>query len=155
MQVYVIRHAEAEPAGAGGDAARRLTARGQQEARAVAAALRARGVQWDALLTSPLARARETAVLLAADLAADPPEPSPVLDGRAPADAILDELSIHPADQRIALVGHMPVVAELVALATGGEPPRFPTAAVARIDFPQRPAPGRGRLAWLLAPGAL
>lgn len=154
MQLYVIRHAEAEPGGAVGDAARRLTPRGQQEARALAAALRARAVRWDALLTSPRERARETAALLAPALASSAPEPNAVLDGRAPADAILDELAACEASQRIALVGHMPVVAELVALATGGAAPRFPTAAVALVEFPERAAPGRGRLAWLLAPGA-
>src|SRR5690606_14952650 len=74
MQLYVIRHAEAEPGGAVGDAARRLTPRGQQEARALAAALRARAVRWDALLTSPRERARETAALLAPALASSAPE---------------------------------------------------------------------------------
>jgi phosphohistidine phosphatase len=155
VQVYIVRHAEAEPAGAGGDAGRRLTRRGQVQARAAAAGLRALDVRLDVLLTSPLQRALETAALLAGELEAPDPEPSAVLDGRAPADAILDEVAALASLARVALVGHMPVLAELVALATAGAAPGLGTANVALVEFAGRPVAGAGRLCWVRGPEQL
>lgn len=144
-----MRHAEAQPAGAGGDAGRRLTARGQLQARTAAAGLRALEVRVDRLLTSPLARALETALLLAEGIGAPAPETREVLDGNAPAEAILAELEALAEVGVVALVGHMPVVAELVALATESGGLGLGTASVARVDFAGPPARGAGRLRWL------
>src|SRR5579885_555197 len=86
MDLYLIRHAEAEPrdeAGTTLDEDRALTDAGRDQARAVAAGLLRRGVRLDALVTSPLLRARQTAEAL---LAGWPP-PAPALhvhDGLAP-----------------------------------------------------------------------
>lgn len=56
----------------------------------------------------------------------------------------------------ILLIGHEPTWSSLTALLTGGSPPRFPTAAMARIDFNIHDwldtAPGAGQLRWLLQP---
>lgn len=153
MQVYVVRHAEAGPAGAGGDAERTLTARGEAEAAAAAAGLGSLGVTLDRVLASPLRRAGETAAILARALGGAPVETSGTLDGGAPAEAILAELAGAGRDQRIALVGHMPVLGELVALAVtgvGASGMGLGTASVACIDFEGRPRPGGGRLRWLL-----
>lgn len=144
-----MRHAEAEPIGADGDAGRRLTTRGQRQALLAAAGLRALDVRLDLLLTSPLRRALETAALLAGELETPDPESRAILDGRAPADAILDEIADLAAPARVALVGHMPVLAELVALATAGAAPGLGTATVALVEFAERPAPGVGRLCWV------
>jgi phosphohistidine phosphatase len=158
VQVYIVRHAEAEPGGPEGDAGRRLTPRGQLQARAAAAGLRALEVRVDRLLTSPLRRAFETAALLAEGLAAPAPETREVLDGRAPAEAILAELADLAEWAEVgcvALVGHMPVVAELVALSTESGGLGLATASVARVDFAGPPAPGAGRLRWLRSPEQL
>ncbi|HEY8495323.1 MAG TPA: phosphohistidine phosphatase SixA [Myxococcota bacterium] len=152
MQVYIVRHAEAEPAGPSGDGARRLTERGRAQARATGAGLRALGVRLELLLTSPRARALETAALLAEELAGPTPEVRPVLDGAAPADEILDELRVLAGFEQVALVGHMPVVAELVGLATGGPAPGLGTACVALVEFPARPGRAAGQLAWIRSP---
>lgn len=150
-----MRHAEAEPAGAEGDAGRRLTARGQLQARAAAAGLRALDVQLDRLLTSPLRRAAETAALLAGELGGPAPEPRAVLDGRAPAGSILEEMAVLAAHARVALVGHMPVLAELVALATAGAAPGLGTASVALLEFAACPDRGAGTLCWVRSPDQL
>jgi len=155
LQVYIVRHGEAEPAGADGDAGRRLTPRGQLQARSAAAGLRALDVRLDRLLTSPLQRALETAALLAEELEAPEPEPSPVLDGRASADAILAEVAALAGLASVALVGHMPVLAELVALATAGAAPGLGTSSVALVEFGVRPARGAGRLCWVRSPEQL
>lgn len=150
-----MRHGEAEPAGADGDVGRRLTARGQLQARTAAAGLRALDVQLDRLLTSPLRRAAETAALLAGELGGPEPEPWPVLDGRAPANAILEELAALASLARVAVVGHMPVLAELVALATAGPASGLGTASVALVEFAADPGRGAGRLCWLRGPDEL
>ncbi|MEJ5888435.1 histidine phosphatase family protein [Pseudokineococcus marinus] len=65
--LVVLRHAQAEPVGASSDHARPLTARGEDEARAVGRALRERGISPDVVVSSDAARARRTAELVVAD----------------------------------------------------------------------------------------
>ena len=71
MEILFVRHATAEAAGRGGDAARKLTGKGVQEAKMLAGALKAMGVAPDKVLTSPLARAAQTAAILGERLGAD------------------------------------------------------------------------------------
>jgi phosphohistidine phosphatase len=152
MELYIVRHAEAEPAAPGAaDAGRRLTRHGVGQAREVARGLRALGVTLDRLWTSPLRRAMETAALLASGLAAPAPEPCDVLDGRAPAEAILSALEALGGGGRVAVVGHMPGLGELVVLAVAppGTGVALATASVARVDFAGAPRPGAGRLVWI------
>src|SRR5680860_275173 len=59
--IWLLRHAQAEDGSP--DAERRLSAIGERQARAVGAALAVLGVELDACLTSPRARARDTARL--------------------------------------------------------------------------------------------
>lgn len=67
MRVYVIRHGHAIPHhGPVPDAARWLHAEGRQILTGAGAALRDAGVRFDAVLSSPLVRAVQTAELLAA-----------------------------------------------------------------------------------------
>src|SRR5262249_20580449 len=62
MILYVLRHAQAEDKSEqGGDEARRLTPRGRDKMRSAAAGLRALRLRFDAIVTSPFARAAETA----------------------------------------------------------------------------------------------
>ncbi len=63
--VYLLRHGDAEDAN-GDDAARRLTPKGERQARAAGLALAALGAEIDACLASPKARATETARLTGA-----------------------------------------------------------------------------------------
>lgn len=148
-----MRHAEAEAVGAGGDAARALSARGRAQALAAAEGLRSLGIALDRILASPLRRAQETAALLAPALGHPPIETAPVLDGGAPPEALLAALGACGDEERVALVGHMPVLGALVALAAAGvgaSGVALGTASVARIDFAGRPRAGAGRLRWLL-----
>ena len=65
-QLWLLRHAEAEPHGTRADAERRLTKRGRQQARAAGVALRAHAAPtFDGVLFSPRVRARQTAELAA------------------------------------------------------------------------------------------
>ena len=67
MELYLIRHADALALGERGiseDAERPLSEKGEDQARAAAAALRKRGIELDRLYTSPLLRAHQTADIL-------------------------------------------------------------------------------------------
>ena len=64
-QLWLLRHAEAEPHGSREDSARRLTERGEQQARAAGVAIARMGARFDAVLYSPKVRAAQTAELAA------------------------------------------------------------------------------------------
>src|ERR1700739_372091 len=64
-QLWLLRHAEAEPHGSREDSARRLTERGEQQARAAGTAIVRIGGRFDAVLYSPKVRAAQTAELAA------------------------------------------------------------------------------------------
>src|SRR5215470_17235753 len=95
MQLHILRHAEAEDSAPSGlDADRRLTEAGQKRMRLVARAVaKVLEPKYDAILTSPLVRARETAAPVAAacGFSREPRETEALLPN-APADAILEEL---------------------------------------------------------------
>ena len=109
----------------------RSLAHGREEARLLAEQLAAE--QPDAVVTSPLLRARETAEALAraCGLEAVPDE------RLAPGATSLD--ARHAAadrGERVVLVGHQPDLGRIAAALTGGEEPPFPTAGMAVIDLP-------------------
>ena len=72
QQLWLIRHGDAEPHGARHDADRRLTAKGEKQARMAGEALARLGLEFAAVYTSPRVRARDTAHLAAEALKADP-----------------------------------------------------------------------------------
>jgi len=159
MQLYVVRHGTAERQAAGGDAARSLTDAGALEVAAVGRGLRALGVALDALFASPLRRAQQTARILADQLGGPEPETAELLDGGASAAAILRELaSWGRGRSRIAIVGHQPVLGELVTLAgfgVGRAGVALPPGGVVRLDFPGAPRVEGGALVWLATPDLL
>ena len=74
MMLYILRHAAAEAAASSGDdGARKLTDRSKEKMRGAAAGLRAMGLKFDAILTSPLVRAAETAEIVSAAYENTPP----------------------------------------------------------------------------------
>jgi phosphohistidine phosphatase len=121
-QLWVLRHADAEPHGTRADAARRLTARGETQARSVGYALATLGVSFDQVLFSPKTRARQTAELAAerwsksqrATLREFPPLASSFEASQAL--AALGELD---ADARLLIVGHEPDLSRLIGDLTG------------------------------------
>jgi phosphohistidine phosphatase len=68
--IWLLRHGDAEDGTP--DAERRLTPKGEKQARAAGAALGAMGVRLDACLTSPRVRAADTARLACADQKVEP-----------------------------------------------------------------------------------
>jgi phosphohistidine phosphatase len=122
MMLYVMRHALAEDAAAGvDDAARHLTEKGRERTRAAAAGMRAMGIVPDVILTSPLARALETAELIAAAYDGhQAAQVRPALGiGPSVADAIAAIVPFARHDNVI-IVGHEPQLTAMIAtLLTG------------------------------------
>jgi phosphohistidine phosphatase len=122
-QLWVLRHAEAEPHGARSDAQRQLTARGRCQARAAGIALTRLGAVFDAVLFSPKVRARQTAELAAAEWSKEQRELlrlHPPLAAGFGAPQALDALSVIGSDGRLLLVGHEPDLSRVVGDLTGG-----------------------------------
>jgi phosphohistidine phosphatase len=116
--LWLLRHGDAEPEGAGGDAARPLTERGEREARAAGEALARLGVQIDLAFTSPRVRARDTARLACAALGIEPHVHEPLSGGFGARDA--DELLRASAPGAgLLLVGHEPDLSQLIGALTG------------------------------------
>lgn len=137
--IWLLRHAHAEDGSP--DAERPLSAKGEQQARTVGAALAALGVELDACLTSPKVRARETARLVCEPLGIEPWEERALRGG--PFDPT-DVAAGH--GESVLLVGHEPDFSMAVHDATGAQV-RMPKAGLAAID--------RGELKLLLRPQEL
>ena len=65
QQLWLLRHGDAEPHGARQDPDRRLTAKGERQARVAGEAMARLGLEFAAVYTSPRVRARDTARLAA------------------------------------------------------------------------------------------
>ncbi len=157
-QLWLLRHADAEPHGTRSDSERRLTERGERQARLAGEAIALMGVEFDALLSSPKERALRTATVAA----------------RAWSPAQRERLEVHPplasgfdahqalaalaeavpgaggGDARVLCVGHEPDLSTVVVELTG-----------ARIDLKKgglavvRLEGGGGELIALLRPAEL
>jgi phosphohistidine phosphatase len=152
-QLWLLRHAEAEPHGARADSERRLTARGEEQARTAGLALKRLGAEFDGVLFSPKVRARQTAELAAEQWSAPARERMAVHPslaerfGAAQALALLNEL---PADGHLLLIGHEPDLSGIVGALTGGLVDlKKGGLAVVRLEG------GRGELAVLMRPREL
>ena len=127
MKVVLVRHAEAAPGDP--DELRALTPAGHEQARRLGEQLRADGVQPDAVLSSPLLRARETA----ADLGFGDPEP---LDELAPGATAHDvKAAIAGRGETVVVVGHQPDCSRITAALRGGAEPTFPPAGAQIIEL--------------------
>lgn len=158
MDLYVIRHADAgnPDAWAGDDAARPLTPLGHRQAAALGHAFRDRGLAAEAVVTSPLARAAETAEDFRAGAAPGGPAPH-TSDLLAPGELRRRKLSKSLAALgagSVAVVGHEPdlsaYLAWLVGTAAGNV--RLEKGAAALVRFGGGPAKGAGALVWVVTP---
>ena len=156
-QLWLLRHADAEPHGTRADSERRLTARGERQARLAGVALGRAEVSFTAVLVSPKVRAQQTAALAAEEWGVQPGvEQQAALQTYAPlaggfdAAQALDTLAGSDADARVLLVGHEPDLSGIVAELTG-----------ARVDLKKgglavvRLEGGGGELVILLRPREL
>jgi phosphohistidine phosphatase len=123
-QLWLLRHAEAEPHGTRLDSQRRLTRRGEEQARAAGVAIQRLAVAFDEVLFSPKVRARATAELAAEGWSGPQREmlrEHPPLAGGFDAPQAIEILAGVPVqDGRLLLVGHEPDLSLTVGGLTGG-----------------------------------
>jgi phosphohistidine phosphatase len=118
VQIWLLRHGEAEPHDSRPDPERRLTERGESQSRAAGRALAALGITFQAVYTSPKVRARDTARLACEALGCEPAEHAALSEDFDVQD-LRELLHAHDGDSRILLVGHNPDFAQLVHDLTG------------------------------------
>ena len=126
MNLYILRHAIALERGVeyhGADADRPLSEKGRKKMLKIARGMKALELSFDVIVSSPFARARETAELAAHELAlAGVLEYSPHLEsGGDPAKLIADLAGRVPLPENILLVGHEPQLSHLVSVLLCGE----------------------------------
>lgn len=157
MKVYFLRHGKAENRAdwRGRDDDRPLTAEGEEALRREAKAMAGLDLGVDVIVTSPLARARRTAELVAQGLG---------LEDRL----VEDERMAHGFDMRrleqvlaahgeaasVMVVGHEPDFSATVAELIGGGEVVMKKGGLARVDV-TAPVAGGGELVWLLTPPLL
>jgi phosphohistidine phosphatase len=127
MRLLIVRHAIAVPHGTAGisDEDRPLTDDGRKKFRRTARGIAGLVRRPDALLTSPMRRARETAELLAAAWKQIEPQDEPAL---ATGDfaGLEATLAHYRPEQLVAIVGHEPHLSGLLAhLVDARSPERF------------------------------
>ena len=127
----MIRHAEAESGEP--DELRRLSPEGREQARELGKRLAAEGVRPDAILTSPLLRARETSEALAAEIGAES-ESSEALAPGATAAGV--RAAVEGRGETVLVVGHQPDCGQIAAELGDGAEPRFPPAGIVELQLP-------------------
>lgn len=154
MKLLFLRHAIAEDATPGmRDGDRALTEEGRVQVPLVANALQLLGTVPDIVLSSPLARAKETAELLAPLLGCRVEFVDEFRPGNGSLEDLQRVLRRYTANT-IMIVGHEPDLASLVArLANADERGiLIKKAGLVRVDIDGRVQEGRGHLVWLLTP---
>ena len=114
MQLLLVRHAEASPGTP--DELRPLTPHGRGQARALGERLREDGFSPDAVLTSPLLRARETGALLGAELGMEPRVDERLAPGATP-EGVTSAAAAH--GEIVVAVAHQPDLSHIAAALTG------------------------------------
>lgn len=162
VELYFIRHGLAGVARPSrDDGSRALTRAGVRRTRAVARRLVETGLRLDGLLSSPLARAQQTADILCAVGLASRVEPFPPLRPGGEVDAFLRWLQRwrRAHHRRLGLVGHMPDLGAWAEVLLFGEPRGrlvLKKAGVLGLHLPASGSPvGRSSLFLLVPPRLL
>jgi phosphohistidine phosphatase len=118
MRLLIVRHAEAAPGKP--DELRGLTSEGRKQARALGRRLRSEGLRPDAVVSSPLLRAQETAAALGLG--------KPAIDERLAPGASPEDVRDAAAGrgETVLVVGHQPDCGRAAAALSGGPEPWFP-----------------------------
>jgi phosphohistidine phosphatase len=152
MRLYFLRHGIADwpdwdPAR---DHERPLTKDGVKKIKEQARALADLGLKIDAILSSPYARAYQTADIVAGKLGLEV-KAEPLLAPGFNADKLAEIVRSFADDQALLLVGHEPNFSMVIAEITGGRV-QMKKGTLARVDVNREL---QGELVWLLPPKIL
>ena len=157
MKCYFLRHGIAvEPESwSGNDFERPLTRDGQTRMEREAKAIAELSLDLDAILTSPLLRAKQTAEIVAArlDMRGAPIE-DPRLGGSLNLERLGSILVAHADARAVMLVGHEPSMSATIGHAIGGASIELKKAGLAGVEFID-PASTSGTLFCLIPPKVL
>ncbi|HEY7219882.1 MAG TPA: phosphohistidine phosphatase SixA [Candidatus Binatia bacterium] len=164
MNLYLMRHgialAQDDPSVAN-DAERPLTGKGVKRMRKAAKGVRRLNIPFDAILTSPALRARQTAEIIATALNIEARLEE--ISGLAPESTVehlMFGLTRYQDRAHVLLVGHEPLLSNTAAALLGGRKPAnvtvdFKKGSLCCIEIETLPAASPGTLRWLLTPKQL
>lgn len=162
MNLYIIRHAIAAQRGTPGyedDSQRPLTDKGRKKMSKIAKGLRQLGIELDVILTSPYVRARDTAKILADEY--NMVDQIRFTDNLIPPGdfkALIDEIQEKYDVESLALVGHEPMLGELISWLTTGSKNlqiNFKKGGVCYLSADNLYQDRRATLEWLLTPAIM
>ncbi|MEO8510676.1 MAG: histidine phosphatase family protein [Chloroflexota bacterium] len=151
MILYFLRHGKADEPRSADDDARALTDDGIAALRAAAPAWRRLNLRPDLVLSSPLARARQTAELVCEAVGG-----TPTIDDRLAPGATWGDfaraMAAQPDARRVLFVGHEPDLSRAIVELTGASAIRMRKGGLACLEFYGVPEPGGAEIAWLIDP---
>jgi phosphohistidine phosphatase len=164
MNLYLMRHGiavAADQPGIESDSARPLTAKGTKRMRRAARGLRRLGISFDALLTSPLVRARQTAEIVADALGLEAQfEEIPELAPESSVDHLISGLIRFQDREHLLLVGHNPLLTHASSFFIAGKKEirleiDLKKGGLCCIEVDGLPPSTQGTLHWSLTPKQL
>jgi phosphohistidine phosphatase len=166
MNLFILRHGIAVALGEPGvpkdlsDVDRPLTAVGQKKLARSVKAMKAMGLRFDLVFSSPLLRALQTAEVVVNGMA--PRRTVVVTKNLAPGaskrDLIRQLNNVAPRATDVLLVGHEPYLSELIALLCAGDPAAsisLRKGGLAKLESPKLRHGRCATLEWLLTPKQL
>lgn len=155
MNIYLIRHAEAEKTSVlKTHEERELTLRGVEILKASAELWKNYLTDIDIIVSSPLKRAMQTAEIVKKifEVKNDIVEEISLLNGGQTDDLL--NLAGSLGLNELALIGHQPDIGIHISLMIGANEinSRIPPATIAKISFDSNPGIGKGRLEFLIPP---
>ena len=157
MILYFLRHGVAgnREDWKGDDALRPLTKKGMKNMVSQAKTIDEMDLELDVIITSPLARAFQTADIVADELdMGDKLVQDERLGPGFGSDDLVEILQSHPEASNILLVGHEPDFSQTISALIGGSRLVVKKGGLARVDVISAD-PLQGELVWLLPPSAM
>jgi phosphohistidine phosphatase len=157
MEIYLMQHGPALPKDQ--DPEEGLSPEGKDRIRATARALNKMGVSFDAILSSPKKRSKETAAIVAEELGFSLEEivETSKVKAMTPPEETIQALSELEGVQRVLVAGHLPSVAEVASfLLTEGSKATvlFEMGGCCCVSADELPTHA-GRLCWYMTPDQL
>lgn len=164
MNIYLLRHgialAQDDPS-VSHDRERPLTQKGVKRIRKAAKGLLRLAVPFDAVLTSPVLRARQTAEIVVSTLGIEALlEEVSGLAPQSTVEHLMSCLTRYQDRQQLLLVGHEPLLSRTAAYLLGGKPPEHPAlmfkkGSLCHLEIDSVASGALGKLHFLLTPKQL